>query len=61
MHARSSSFAGTNGSRDEAKRAYSQPEIHKYAEDDDEDYEDVFGKPNGAGELCHILGVSRIV
>lgn len=51
MHARSASFAGPNGqSSQEAKRVYSQPEIRKYAEDDDEDYDDVFGKPNGAGE-----------
>ncbi|KAI0682393.1 kinase-like protein [Cytidiella melzeri] len=51
MHARSSSFAGANGSsyREEAKRVYSQPEIRKYAEDDeDEDYDDIFGKPSGA-------------
>ena len=56
MHARSSSFAGTNGSSSQdAKRIYSQPEIRKYAEDDDEDYDDIFGKPNGSGEyvcLC---------
>ncbi|OCH90450.1 kinase-like protein [Obba rivulosa] len=49
-HARSSSFvAGDKGSfgRAEAKRFPSQPEFGKYAEDDDEDYEDVFGKPSG--------------
>lgn len=58
MHARSASFAGPNGqSSQEAKRVYSQPEIRKYAEDDDEDYDDVFGKPNGAGERERFLCV----
>lgn len=52
-HSRSSSFVGTIGSsggsfgRAEAKRARSTSEFDKYAEGDDEDYEDVFGKPNG--------------
>lgn len=36
--------------RSEAKRFISQPEFGKYAEDDEEDYEDVFGKLNGNGE-----------
>ena len=36
--------------RSEARRLHSQPEFGKYAEDDDEDYDDVFGKPaNGTG------------
>ena len=54
-HARSSSssYAGpSSGSfgRSEARRLHSQPEFGKYAEDDDEDYDDVFGKPaNGTG------------
>ncbi|KAJ6602259.1 hypothetical protein B0H10DRAFT_2178892 [Mycena sp. CBHHK59/15] len=53
-HSRSSSFAGTGiglgGSvgRAEARRALNEAEFGKYAEDDDEDYEDVFGKPNGS-------------
>jgi hypothetical protein len=53
-HTRSSSFVGTgssgsNGSfgRSEARRINSQTEFDKYTEEDDEDYEDVFGKPNG--------------
>lgn len=56
-HARSSSssYAGpSSGSfgRSEARRLHSQPEFGKYAEDDDEDYDDVFGKPaNGTGML----------
>lgn len=28
---------------------YSQPEFGKYTEDDDEDYDDIFDKPSGAG------------
>ncbi|KAJ7243744.1 hypothetical protein C8J57DRAFT_60548 [Mycena rebaudengoi] len=54
-HSRSSSFAGTGGNvgiggsvgRAEARRVLNETEFGKYAEDDDEDYEDVFGKPNG--------------
>ncbi|KAI0060355.1 hypothetical protein BV25DRAFT_1917717 [Artomyces pyxidatus] len=48
-HSRSPSFAGSgSGSmgRSEARRLQSQSEFGKYAEDDDEDYDDVFGKPN---------------
>ncbi|TFY76873.1 hypothetical protein EWM64_g7138, partial [Hericium alpestre] len=49
---RSGSFVGSaNGSfgRAEARRVYSQRVFGKYAEDDnDEDYDDVFGKPSGA-------------
>ncbi|KAJ7605514.1 hypothetical protein DFH06DRAFT_1067851 [Mycena polygramma] len=53
QHSRSSSFAGTSvgigGSvgRAEARRVLNEAEFGKYAEEDDEDYEDVFGKPNG--------------
>lgn len=48
-HSRSSSFAnGGSFGREEAKRIHSQPEFVKYTEDDDEDYDDVFGKPGGA-------------
>jgi hypothetical protein len=32
------------------KRMQSQAEFGKYAEDDEEDYDDVFGKPNGTSE-----------
>lgn len=51
-HSRSASLAtpvGNGGSfgRAEAKKLQNQAEFGKYAEDDDEDYEDVFGKPNG--------------
>ena len=53
VHSRSSSFVGGNGSgsfgRAESRRFPSQPEFGKYAEDDDEDYDDVFGKANGTG------------
>jgi hypothetical protein len=34
----------------EARQAHGQAEFGKYTEEDDEDYEDVFGKPNGTGE-----------
>jgi hypothetical protein len=49
-HSRSPSFAGSSSGsfgRSEARRLTSQ-EFNKYAEDDDEDYDDVFGKPNGS-------------
>lgn len=57
-HPRSSSFvvpppaSGGSGSfgRSEAKRVNSQSEFEKYTEDDDDDYEDVFGKPNGSSK-----------
>ncbi|EIW81107.1 hypothetical protein CONPUDRAFT_104294 [Coniophora puteana RWD-64-598 SS2] len=51
-HSRSSSFVGSFSSssgsftRAEARRIASQTEIDKYAEDDVEDYDDVFGKPS---------------
>lgn len=56
-HSRSSSFVGSGSSgsgsfgRSEAKRVASSHEFDKYAEEDDEDYDDVFGKVNGASEL----------
>jgi hypothetical protein len=49
-HSRSPSFAGSSSGsfgKSEARRLASQ-EFNKYAEDDDEDYDDVFGKPNGS-------------
>lgn len=51
VHSRSSSIVGGNGSfgRAESRRFPSQPEFGKYAEADDEDYDDVFGKANGTG------------
>jgi len=53
-HSRSASLAsaiGTGGSfgRAEARKLQNQAEFGKYAEADDEDYEDVFGKVNGTG------------
>lgn len=51
-HSRSSSLVGSNGSgsfgRSEAKRAASSHEFDKYAEEDNEDYDDVFGKASGS-------------
>jgi len=49
-HSRSPSFAGSSSGslgKSDAQKAASQ-EFNKYAEDDDEDYDDVFGKPNGS-------------
>jgi hypothetical protein len=53
-HSRSASLvapssSGNNGSfgPSDARRISSQTEFDKYTEEDDEDYEDVFGKPNG--------------
>ena len=41
---------GGSFGRSEARRVQSGGEFDKYAEEDDEDYEDVFGKPNGTSE-----------
>ncbi len=49
-HSRSPSLAGSSSGsfgKSEARRLASS-EFDKYAEDDDEDYDDVFGKPNGS-------------
>ena len=51
-HTRSASLAGSIGGggsfgRAEARKLQNQTEFGKYAEDDDENYEDVFGKLNG--------------
>ncbi|KAL4249212.1 non-specific serine/threonine protein kinase [Abortiporus biennis] len=49
-HGRSSSYVGPSGpstgsfGRTEARRLTSQPEFGKYTEDEEEDYDDVFGK-----------------
>ncbi|PPR05399.1 hypothetical protein CVT24_008013 [Panaeolus cyanescens] len=55
-HPRTGSFVGSAG-RAEAKNMLSQIEFDKYAEDDDEDYEDVFGKVNttSAGQPMQTL------
>ncbi|KAH9932708.1 kinase-like protein [Epithele typhae] len=45
-HSRSSSYANESFGREAAKRL--QGDFDKYAETDDEDYEDVFGKVNGS-------------
>ncbi|KAH9831359.1 kinase-like protein [Rhodofomes roseus] len=61
-HSRSSSFIGPSGSgsfgRAESRRYPSQPEFGKYAEDDDEDYDDVFGKANGTAS--HPIGTLQL-
>ncbi|PIL35163.1 hypothetical protein GSI_02952 [Ganoderma sinense ZZ0214-1] len=45
-HSRSSSFVGNESfGREHARRL--QKDLDKYADDDDDDYEDVFGKTNG--------------
>ena len=67
-HSRSPSFAGSSSGsfgRSDVRRLASQ-EFNKYAEDDDEDYDDVFGKPNGSCAcsfylfiyilVCHAIG-----
>ena len=60
-HSRSSSLAtplGSAGSfgRADAKKLQNQTEFGKYTENDEENYEDVFGKPNAACELACRLG-----
>ena len=51
-HSRSNSVAGSLG-RAEAARVIQNQEFDKYAEEPDEDYEDVFGKSTGPGTLSH--------
>ncbi|KAI0770584.1 kinase-like protein [Fomes fomentarius] len=46
-HSRSSSFVGNDSFGREQARRLQAADFDKYAEDDDEDYEDVFGKANG--------------
>ena len=54
QYARGGSLASAPGGgsfgRNEAKKAQSQAEFGKYAEADEEDYEDVFGKVNATCE-----------
>ena len=66
-HSRSGSLAtplGSTGSfgQAEAKKLQNQTEFGKYTEDDEEDYEDVFGKPNATcklvGRMCLFWGMS---
>jgi hypothetical protein len=47
-HSRASSVGGSVG-RSDAKRALSSSDFGRYTEGEDEDYEDVFAKPNGTG------------
>lgn len=61
-HSRSASLvAGSGGSfgRADARQVQNQAEFGKYAEDDDEDYEDVFGKPNGTSERNTLIFAFR--
>ena len=55
-HSRTGSLA-TPGSfgHAEAKKLQNQTEFGKYTEDDEEDYEDVFGKPNATCELAGLF------
>ena len=50
-HSRTSSVTPVSATgsfgRSDARRTNSQSEFDKYTEDDEEDYDDVFGKPNG--------------
>ena len=60
-HSRTSSLAtplsaGSFGHA-EAKKLQNQTEFGKYTEDDEEDYEDVFGKPNATCEFCWSLSI----
>ncbi|KIY69316.1 Pkinase-domain-containing protein [Cylindrobasidium torrendii FP15055 ss-10] len=52
-HSRSSSFVGTigSGSGSFGRASEKMAEFDKYAEDDDEDYDDVFGKSNGPSSV----------
>ena len=45
--------------RAEARLLKSQSEFGKYTEEDDEDYEDVFGKVNNTGEFL-IVDISSL-
>jgi hypothetical protein len=49
-HSRSSSLLNKSGSfgRSDFKRSYSQTELERYTEPEDEDYDEIFGKPNGS-------------
>lgn len=54
--------AGTGSfGRSEAKKAQNQAEFGKYTEDEEEDYEDVFGKPNATCELSFLCIAFRLI
>jgi hypothetical protein len=61
-HSRSSSVTVLTGGssesvgRSESKRVQNQTEFGKYTEDDDDNYEDVFVKPNGTGVYFDFRG-----
>lgn len=61
-HTRSVSQMGGSGSfgRAEARRLQNQAEFGKYTEEDDEDYEDVFGKPTSGRYLESSLSESAL-
>jgi len=67
QHIRSGSLASAPGTgtgsfgRSEAKKAQNQAEFGKYTEDEEEDYEDVFGKPNATCELSFLCLVFRLI
>jgi len=67
QHIRSGSLASAPGTgtgsfgRAEAKKAQNQAEFGKYTEDEEEDYEDVFGKPNATCELSFLCLVFRLI
>ena len=56
VHSRTASFAGSLG-RAEAVRVMQSQEFDKYAEEPDEDYEDVFGKPNSSSNIPSFMHV----
>ena len=61
-HSRTGSLATPLGTGSfghaEAKKLQNQTEFGKYTEDDEEDYEDVFGKPNATCEFSWSLSIS---
>lgn len=52
-HSRASSVSGSFG-RSDAIHALSSSDFGRYTEGEDEDYEDVFAKPNGPGMFDHL-------
>jgi hypothetical protein len=67
QHIHSGSLASAPGTgtgsfgRSEAKKAQNQAEFGKYTEDEEEDYEDVFGKPKATCELYFLRIVFRLI
>lgn len=50
-HSRSSSLLGGSMGRTDSKRSMSQAELMRYTEKEDEDYDELFGKPLDMSEL----------